>query len=175
MCLELFHLTRDGYFYTYSALAQSLAALLGVLGVFTVYRLQIQRDRVSDIESEIRAFWAGLVSSEVKNSYRWSIEELIANIRKLPAESHGAWQRRTNLLETELKNEQKRREAIKAVSLFLAVIFAVVTAVSLVLIGRGESFERHIFGAWITLVVFLLTGFVLASMVGFMYFCLKDR
>ena len=52
----------EGYYYFYSALAQSLAALLGVLGVFAVYRLQMQRDHILDIERQLRAIWSAIVA-----------------------------------------------------------------------------------------------------------------
>jgi len=46
----------DHYYWFYSALAQSLAAFLGIIGVFAIFRLQIQHHFVEDAFSKLRDF-----------------------------------------------------------------------------------------------------------------------
>ncbi len=39
-------MTPDQHFYVYSAMTQSMGALIALVGVFIVFRIQIQRDRI---------------------------------------------------------------------------------------------------------------------------------
>ena len=48
----------DSLFWFYSVVAQVFAALLALVGVFVVYRLQIQKNIVESSEDDMRAVWS---------------------------------------------------------------------------------------------------------------------
>ncbi|KKM23260.1 hypothetical protein LCGC14_1617000 [marine sediment metagenome] len=50
--LNLF--SKDVHFWLYSTIAQSIAALFGIVGMFTAYKLQIQNDKIKDAYKEAK-------------------------------------------------------------------------------------------------------------------------
>lgn len=47
---------KINYHWFFSALSQSLAALIGLVGVFTIYRLQIQKEEINNLIQQLRYF-----------------------------------------------------------------------------------------------------------------------
>ena len=186
---------KNGYLYAYSALAQSLAVLLGILGVFGIYRLQVQHTRISDLVIQIGNFLNGIApwTQVFERISRFSEEELLGELRKIADFSEDkvvkrnpnwgvavkeipAWKARARELLGMLDAQQKSREAIKERLLPLMTSFAVLTFIVLLLVGRSEDFyEKQVLGAWITLLIFMATASIMIWMVRFTYFCLKDR
>lgn len=130
--LNLLKLSDQAYFYTYSALAQSLAALLGVLGVFAVYRLQIQHDCVADIFNQMRAFLISIGPwiQKSEKTHQLTENELLKEVKRVAgleedsivkqradwsarAQEIPEWRSRGQELLRKLKQEQIRRENIK--------------------------------------------------------------
>lgn len=68
-------------FYFYSALAQSMAALIGLLGVFAIFKLQLIRERLkSTIEHVVRTIQSvDRLGSEV---VLWGRDEIFNHLRK---------------------------------------------------------------------------------------------
>ncbi len=120
------------YAYTFSSLAQSLAALLGVLGIFVVYSLE-----------------------------RYS----------------------GNFSEADNKKKQEKRENIKNVAFPLAVNLALLTVLSLLLIGKSEIFGHggHVIRLKLGLnvpvasLVFVATITILGQLLWFSYMALSER
>ncbi len=44
----------DSYYYIYSAMTQSMGALIALIGVFIIFRVQIQRERLKEIYAILR-------------------------------------------------------------------------------------------------------------------------
>jgi len=44
----------DSYYYIYSAMTQSMGALIALIGVFIIFRVQIQRERLKEIYATLR-------------------------------------------------------------------------------------------------------------------------
>jgi hypothetical protein len=183
--LDLFKLSDQGYFYTYSALAQSLAALLGIFGVFAIYRLQVQHVRISDILNRIRDFLVstGPMMHKREAVYHLCEEDLVIDLSRwakaeVDEKDNVRMMRKIEAVDlmVMLKVAQGREGEIKGRAFPLLAAFAIVTFASLVLIGRAEHFEQNpVFGAWVTLIVFLATAGLLGWMTSFTHFCLRDR
>lgn len=63
-----------GYNWFYSSLSQSLAAMIGVVGMFIVYRLQIQQDKTNNALSILRGYLGG---DDFKNYSHLTQEEIL--------------------------------------------------------------------------------------------------
>jgi hypothetical protein len=60
----------ESYYWFFSALAQSLAALIGLSGVFIVYRLQIQENRISDAIKDLQKGLSDITTRDNFNMIR---------------------------------------------------------------------------------------------------------
>ena len=173
MCrLNFFALTNTAYFYTYSALAQSMAALLGVLGIFGVYRLQILQQELPQMHERIRSI---LLKYHSDTTFLNDEELIVFVTTPLPAGLAGLTPR-LSVLAKEIKKAQEKREGIKTKFLFLALAFAFLTVWALFCTSQAEFLEKNQpIAAPLTLVTLCVTGISLWGMLWFAYDCLAEK
>ena len=169
---RLFGLSKEGYFYTYSALAQSMAALFGVVGIFGIYRLQVLQQEIPQRYSLAREFFRQ-VKAPVDHLTDEQVEEEMRNPQSLVLMQYGA---RLAEMWRELEKSKKKKENIKRKFLLLATVFATVTFFSLLLTGQSEYLHQHSrLSVPITGLMFLCSGGALVFMLWFAYDCLAEK
>lgn len=176
--LDWFRLEANGYYYTYSALAQSLAALLGVGGVFAIYRLQLQQTLLLNMEEQLRSRYA-TQEGEVLSSTLRTREELIqasrGRAKELSSErSLASWVGEIKRIADAVELAERHKRLIKEKALQVGTALAVSVFVSLLLVAQSERFEHSLIGAGIILVVFVATALILVQTIRFAAFCLED-
>ena len=168
----------------FNALAQFSEILLGFLGVFVVYRLQVQHDRIRDQWRDIRNFCIGLVAAKDTNPLRVGVlpeDKLIGFacgiIDNWPSDLPKSEANKTlSDLERTLKNQKYRREETKNWSLPVVILLALVTILDILLIGQGELFGKTpIIGTPLTLCVFVLTVITVGLTLWFLYLCIRHE
>ncbi len=181
--LGLFNFESDiGYFYFYSALAQSMAAILGVVGLFAVYRLDIAGRFITEEEGNVQRMIEQLKTGRFNPI---SAEQLTEEITPEMAEEiwrgvqpHSELSRyadRFRKTAIKLCRERKIREYIKVRVIILAGAVAFLFLIASYLTGRGRYLGANKSGPWITLGVFCVTLVVVAFLTTFIYTCLAEK
>jgi len=101
------------YHWFYSALSQSLAALIGIVGMFIVYRLQIQEDRINYDSNRLRSYFELHVRHlppHYTNSDTLSEAEKEVGIRKKQIETY---EDNIKEIEESLKNNRIEEQVAK--------------------------------------------------------------
>lgn len=171
-----FNFGDPGYNYFYSALAQSMAAFLAMLGVFAVYRLEIQSGRIVDLYRGFADFCAGVAPTHAPEIRALSRDNLL----KYPEERGGLkfndYGAEVNQLKQQIKQEEVKREEVKWALFKTAAPLAFLVIWSLYLTGLGEVLSGdQARGPLLAGISFFGTIVVLCFAGQFAYQCLKGE
>ncbi len=160
------------YLYVFSALAQSLAALVGLLGIFVVYRLQVQQSHIADLYREARAFKVSLDGRRIELTYQDSDARIKEWLKTFPSGSQNdqGSRQRANDLHYQITFNEKRREDIKTHFCRVGVAFLAAIGASLLVIGMSDVGQP----SKLTAGAFVLVAILFVWLGWFVVFCLQE-
>lgn len=167
------HFSGIEYLYVFSALAQSLAALVGLLGVFVVYRLQVQQSHIADLYREARAFQVSLDGRRIELTYQDSdarIKEWLKTFSSGSQNDRGSRLQRANDLHGQIISNEKRREDIKARFCWVGLAFLAAIGASLLAISMSDVEQS----SKLTAGAFVLVAILFVWLGWFVVFCLRE-
>jgi len=115
-------LSRDVYFWFYSTLAQSLAAFIGVAGIFAVFRLQVVNDQYRRSIESLRIFmpvvkskweYSHYTDDELINHSNQIIEDLKKEIQIKEEEADSNLQKKVYGIETRKRKIEEEKNLLK--------------------------------------------------------------
>lgn len=159
---------EDGLYWFFSSLAQSMAALFGIGGLFAVYFFQELDRSLNDLCREAQ-FKMGLDPSIL-----WDIERLYVELKRIaakpvpnPATAEAHRQESAAVYEKKISTLRDKKKgaigSLKSVSLFMAALIAL----SLVAIPFSRKLAHLVFGAIFALLLMMLAVLGLIKMFQF--------
>lgn len=137
------------YFWFYSVLAQVFGAFLAVVGMFVVYRLQIQEERIreafrkaEDFDPTFKKFSHRQIISQLESVKKSgaTLKERVKDLMGRPLEDSTLAEKCEELL-NQIRLQEKIREEIGKSAILPAILMGIIIGASLILL----SFHKIIF------------------------------
>lgn len=159
---SLFELTESALYQTLSAIIESLSVLLGLFGVFFVFRLEIQEREVRDARDELNVFYPMDRPDFVRERADYTpSEELLEKVETILEENPESFRNNRNHVIKRVERLGKaidRKKRIKELMLLPLVCMAIILILSLILLPFSGVSVKHLTSPVIFSYIMILTG-----------------
>jgi len=172
--LGILQINKEMLYWLFSATAQSMAALFAVVGMFAVFRYQLQEDKLRNLYDNLKTkfsssnwilyFGARGVKGLEDSIIADRVEELLAMEKSRPSEKI-----ENNLIEDVriIRTHEKARDNVLITAKIPLVAVLITFLLSIIFISFTESIARNVSGLIIFIIILALITF---SVIGLFYY-----